>query len=138
MLEQSGIRKSFYTNWIDSGLAARARVEVEDNTTGTPVAVTTLSVVEWKPGIYLASFLPSPGIPYLYTARVYTDGTFTALDTNYAADAGDFSCFTPGGSSSTGASAEEDVLFEDESDDDVLLDDDSSDSDILTDEEDCS
>ena len=82
------MRKSFYVNWIDTGLFAK--VIVEDNSTGTPVLVDEFEMVETYDGIYLASFEPEAGIPYLYTARVYTDDTFTTVDPNYSASVGDF------------------------------------------------
>lgn len=96
----SVLRKSFYTNWIDSGLFPQ--VLIEDNTTGTPVTVSTLNMSEHKPGCYLASFIPTNATSYISTARVYTDGTYSVVDTNYAASISDFLGIDTSGGSTTG------------------------------------
>lgn len=131
MIEQSGIRKSFYTGWGDAGLFAR--VIIEDNTTGTPVLVTALPMSEVRLGIYLASFVPSPGIAYLFTAQVYTDNTFAVVDQNYGASTGDFSAVA---FSSIGA--ESGVMLDDseiEAESGIMLDDDEEQNELTG--EDC-
>lgn len=42
-------------------------------------------------GVYVASFVPIAGISYLVVKRVFTDGTYTTTDVNYAPSVEEFS-----------------------------------------------
>jgi|SRR6185312_15466077 len=92
MSVQAGLRVTIQTIWIDSGLASRSRAQVFDNTAGAMTLVSSLAVSEVLTGIYQATFIPVAGVSYVTASRVYTDGTFTTPDTNYAPGGSAFQC----------------------------------------------
>lgn len=92
MIVQSGLRKSFQVTWSDTGLAPRSLTKIYDNTTGVAIFLSSAAMAELETGIYYSSFVPIANISYLVTKAVYTDGTFTVLDTNYAKSSEDFQC----------------------------------------------
>lgn len=90
MSVQSGLRVTTITTWNDTGLFARA--DLYDNTTGTPVLLTTIPMTEFLTGTYQASFIPVAGKDYAVVKRVFTDGTYATVDTNYSGTSESFQC----------------------------------------------
>jgi hypothetical protein len=73
-----------------SGLFIRANIL--DRSSGTPVQVATVDLIEYTNGLYQGVFQFTAGKPYLIQKLVYTDGTYSALDTDFAPSTDDIQC----------------------------------------------
>lgn len=82
MIAQSGQILPIEITYIDPGLFVQA--EINDVTTGTRVFVQDLHLAEYPPGSYVGYFSPIAGKSYYVIKRVFTDGTYTTVDPNYA------------------------------------------------------
>lgn len=82
MIVQSGLKKGMEATWVDTGLFARAAIY--DITSGSPVFVNNAVMSEVTPGSYLATMIPVAGTSYFVVKRVYTNNSFTTVDSNYS------------------------------------------------------
>lgn len=97
MIVQSGLRKTFEVTWGDTGLFAQA--SIYDDSTGTPVHVADVALSELVPGTYVGGFVPLASKSYAVVKRVFTDGTYTTVNTDYPASSEAFQSvdFSAGG-----------------------------------------
>lgn len=84
----------FAINYVDAFQADDLFVAalVYDVTTGTPVFEERVDMVHTAYGSYVGTFEGVAGHTYLTIAAVYTDGTFTTADTNYAPASNEVQC----------------------------------------------
>lgn len=92
-LVQSSIRFSF--NYVDAFQESNLFVAalIYDVTSGTPVFNSKVAMTHAAFGVYTGSFFGAPNASYLVISAVYTDGTYTTPDTNYAPESDEFQCF---------------------------------------------
>lgn len=79
---QSGISLSFEVTYDLSSLFVG--LAVYDDSGVSPVLVSLIPMLNWYGNSYRAKFTPSAGKSYLFNKAVYTDGTYTVINTNYS------------------------------------------------------
>lgn len=77
-----GTTTSFEATFIDPGLFVQAWIY--DMTSGSPIGPVKVTMTELTPGTYYGFFTPLLQSDYLIIKRVFTDGTFTVVDSNYS------------------------------------------------------
>lgn len=73
---------NYPSDGLESGLFVQA--SIYDVSTGTPSLVAETALTEIQNGFYSANFTGLSGKTYLVICAVYTDGTFTTIDTTKA------------------------------------------------------
>lgn len=71
------------------------QASIYDVTTGTPSLVSTVAMTDTAFGVYSGDFSGQSGKVYLVIALVYTDGTYSTIDTTYAPWADSYSLQAP-------------------------------------------
>lgn len=79
------------------------RANIYDLSGGSPALEDTVDLALIDNGVYQGKYQFTAGKPYLVQKLVYTDGTYTSVDQNFAQDNDDFQCvdLQSGGASST-------------------------------------
>lgn len=71
----------------DQASSLFARASVYDVSTGTAVFVSTVNLTELIGGVYSGVFTPAAAKTYLVIIVIFTDGTYTTIDTGYGPSA---------------------------------------------------
>lgn len=66
---------------FDQSASLSVQFSIYDASSGTPVLIQTLGATYEGSGNYTGTYLAQPDIQYMVTGLVYTDGTFTTIDT---------------------------------------------------------
>lgn len=82
MIVQSGLRNPIEVTYIETGLFVQA--SIYDLTTGTPVFVGTVNLMEITPGTYVGTMIGAAAKAYLVVKRVFTDNTYAVVDSNFS------------------------------------------------------
>lgn len=90
-----GVPLSFEVT-LDPSLAGLVAMTVYDDSGASPALVAgPTAMALFQGGTFRAKFTASAGKPYLVVKSVYTDGTFTTLDTNWEAGSESFVAVLP-------------------------------------------
>lgn len=98
----SGILSPFEVTFGDPSLFVRAAIY--DMSSGTPVFISNAVMSEVTTGTYVGTFTPANNTTYLIVKRVFTDGTYATVDTNYSPSSESAQSKTLSSSSSSGGS----------------------------------